>query len=85
MWNCHVVRIADCSAFELLANALSDDGREGTVARAALAEAGDSTAPDLVDVETVSAVHQRWLASRMTTDRFEIAVRDVSWLDFVAA
>ncbi len=66
----------------VLANALGDDGHEGTVARAALAEAGDFTAPDLVDVETLSVFRKQWLASFMSSDRFEIAVTDLGRLDF---
>lgn len=38
--------------------------------------AGDLTAPDLVDVETVAVLRKRWLAGSLTARRFSAAVTD---------
>jgi uncharacterized protein with PIN domain len=45
----------------VLANAIADDETDGRVAREALRAAKDLAAPDLVGVETVSALRKRWL------------------------
>jgi predicted nucleic acid-binding protein len=72
------VIVADAS---VVANALGDDGADGTVARAALAQDPDLTAPDLVDVETVSVLRKRWLAGDLTARRFRVAITDLTDLD----
>jgi predicted nucleic acid-binding protein len=65
----------------VLANAIADDETDGHVAREALREAKDLAAPDLVDVETVSALRKRWLAGTLTDERFAAAVSDLQDLD----
>ena len=58
----------------VLANALADDHVAGEAARAELRAADQVTAPDLVDVETVSVLRKRWLSRTLTDQRFEVAV-----------
>jgi predicted nucleic acid-binding protein len=65
----------------VLANAIADDEIDGRIAREVLREAKDLAAPDLVDVETVSALRKRWLAGTITEERFAAAVRDLEDLD----
>lgn len=65
----------------VLANAIADDEIDGRVAREALRVAKDLAAPDLVDVETVSALRKRWLAGTLTEERFAAAVADLEDLD----
>jgi hypothetical protein len=43
----------------ILANALADDQVAGEAARGELRAAGQVTAPDLIDVETVSVLRKR--------------------------
>lgn len=61
----------------VLANVLADDGPDGSLARHSVAEGGDLSAPDLVDVETVSVLRKRWLAGDLTERRFAMAVHDL--------
>ncbi|HUB37150.1 MAG TPA: type II toxin-antitoxin system VapC family toxin [Solirubrobacteraceae bacterium] len=65
----------------VLANAVADDETDGHTAREALRAAKDLAAPDLVDVETVSALRKRWLAGTLTEERFAAAVGDLEALD----
>ncbi len=65
----------------VLANALADDQLDGRVARGRLVGRGDLVAPDLVDVETVSVLRQRWLAGDLTARRFSAAVDDLGVLE----
>lgn len=65
----------------VLSNALADDQVDGRVARDRLTVGGDLVAPDLVDVETVSALRRRWLAGDLTARRFSAAVNDLEDLD----
>jgi predicted nucleic acid-binding protein len=65
----------------VLANAIGDDEIDGRVAREVLRAAKDLAAPDLVDVETVSALRKRWLAGTLTEERFDAAVGDLEDLD----
>ncbi|WP_448620114.1 type II toxin-antitoxin system VapC family toxin [Geodermatophilus sp. URMC 65] len=58
----------------VLANALADDQAAGEAARGELRAADQVTAPDLVDVETVSVLRRRWLARTLSDQRFEAAV-----------
>jgi predicted nucleic acid-binding protein len=67
----------------VLANAVVDDGLDGHVARLRLVRAGIATAPDLVDVETLSMLRRRWLAKLLTTRRFSTAVDDLALLPVV--
>lgn len=65
----------------VLANAIADDETDGRVAREALRAAKDLAAPELVDIETVSALRKRWLAGTLTDERFTAAVGDLQDLD----
>jgi predicted nucleic acid-binding protein len=67
----------------ILANAVGDDGQAGHVARATLLAAGEASAPDLVDVETVSVLRRRWLAGDLTARRFRSAIDDLLALPLV--
>jgi predicted nucleic acid-binding protein len=67
----------------ILANAVGDDSQAGRVARARLLAAGEASAPDLVDVETVSVLRRRWLAGDVTARRFRSAVDDLLALPLV--
>jgi predicted nucleic acid-binding protein len=66
----------------VLANALADDQDDGAAARRELRAAGDITAPDLVDVETMSVLRKRWLRRTLTDQRFSTAVAHLQRLDF---
>lgn len=65
----------------VLANVLADDGMDGRRARTELRQAGDVSAPDLVDVETVAVLRKRWLDKALTAQRFATAVDDLRALD----
>jgi predicted nucleic acid-binding protein len=65
----------------VLANAIADDETDGRVAREVLRAAKDLAAPDLVDVETMSALRKRWLAGALTEERFAAAIGDLEDLD----
>lgn len=67
----------------ILANAVGDDGQAGRAARARLLAAADASAPDLVDVETVSVLRKRWLAGDLTARRFRSAIDDLLALPLV--
>jgi predicted nucleic acid-binding protein len=68
------VIIVDAS---VLANVVGDDEAAGQLARARLAAASAVSAPDLVDVETVSVLRRRWLAGDLSDERFRCAVDDL--------
>lgn len=61
----------------VLANVVGDDEAAGQLARARLAAATAVSAPDLVDVETVSVLRRRWLAGDLSDERFRGAVDDL--------
>ena len=61
----------------VLANVVGDDGPAGRLARARVAAAPQWSAPDLVDVETVSILRRRWRAGDLTARRFRSAVVDL--------
>jgi predicted nucleic acid-binding protein len=65
------------------ANVVGDDGHVGRIARARLLAARDASAPDLVDVETVSVLRRRWLAGDLTARRFRAAIEDLLALPLV--
>ena len=65
------------------ASALIDSGPQGDIARSVLRSEPEIAAPDLLDVETVSAVRRHWLTTRLTTQRFRAAVGDLSDLPIV--
>jgi predicted nucleic acid-binding protein len=67
----------------VVANAVADDGPDGDAIRDRLRDARDLSAPDLVDVETVSALRRRWLAKDLTGRRFRAAVDDLVALPIV--
>ena len=62
----------------VIVNALADAGVDGAAARDALRRAGTLSAPDLVDVETVSVLRRRWRAGDLTARRFRLAVDDLT-------
>ncbi len=64
----------------VLANVVGDDEAAGQLARARFAAASAISAPDLVDVETVSVLRRRWLAGDLADERFRGAVDDLSAL-----
>lgn len=66
----------------VLANALADGQDAGTCARRLLRDAGAITAPDLVDVETVSVLRKRWLRRTLTEKQFSAAVAHLQQLPF---
>jgi predicted nucleic acid-binding protein len=61
----------------VLANVVGDDEAAGQLARARLAAASAVSAPDLVDVETVSVLRRRWLAGDLSDERFRGAIDDL--------
>jgi len=61
----------------VLANVVGDDGPAGRSARTRIAAADQWSAPDLVDVETVSVLRRRWRAGDLTARRFRAAVVDL--------
>lgn len=61
----------------VLANVVGDDESAGALARRRLQAAGAASAPDLVDVETVSVLRRRWLNGDFTDDRFRNAIDDL--------
>ncbi|MDQ3944597.1 MAG: type II toxin-antitoxin system VapC family toxin [Actinomycetota bacterium] len=56
---------------------MGDDGGDGRRARAEIRDAGDVTAPDLVDVETVAVLRKRWLRGTISNRRFAAAIDDL--------
>lgn len=74
-----LVIVVDAS---VLANALADDEDDGDTARRELRAAGAVAAPDLVDVETVSVLRQRWLRQTLTEQRFATAIDHLQQLGF---
>ncbi len=58
----------------VLANAVGDDGGDGSDARRELRRAGQAAVPALADVEVVSVLRKRWLAGDLTAERFADAV-----------
>ena len=67
----------------VLANVVGDDGFAGRAARDRIAATTRWSAPDLVDVETVSVLRRRWRAGDLTTRRFRSAVVDLLSLPIV--
>ena len=61
----------------VLANVVGDDEAAGLLARARLEVASAVSAPDLVDVETVFVLRQRWLAGDLSDERFRSVVDDL--------
>ncbi len=67
----------------VLANVVGDDGPAGRAARTRVASAVQWSAPDLVDVETVSVLRKRWRAGDLTARRFRAAIADLLSLPIV--
>ena len=67
----------------VLANVVGDDGPAGRAARDRIAATTEWSAPDLVDVETVSVLRKRWRAGDLTARRFRSAVVDLLSLPIV--
>jgi len=67
----------------VLANVVGDDGPAGRAARDRIAATSRWSAPDLVDVETVSVLRKRWRAGDLTARRFRSAVDDLISLPIV--
>ena len=65
----------------VLSNAIADDEADGRRARGELRAAGDLAAPDLVDVETIAVLRQRWLAGAISDQRFAVAIEDLEDLE----
>jgi predicted nucleic acid-binding protein len=61
----------------VLANALADDTEAGRTARVALC-GQELAAPDLIAVEVTSVLRARWLAGKVSTQRFEQALEDLT-------
>ena len=61
----------------VIANVVGDDEAAGQLARARFAAASAASAPELVDVETVSVLRRRWLAGDLSDERFRGAVDDL--------
>ena len=61
----------------VLINALVDGGANGSEARAALRTHEALSAPDLLDVETVSGLRHQWLRGRLSVEAFQTAVNDL--------
>jgi predicted nucleic acid-binding protein len=64
----------------VLANVVGDDGTDGRRARREIRSAGDVSAPDLVDVETVAVLRKRWVAGTISERRFAAAVADLEMI-----
>lgn len=71
--------VADAS---VLANALADDATDGDTARRELRAVGELTAPDLIDVETVSVLRKRWLRNTLSEKRLTTALTHLQQLQF---
>ena len=64
----------------VLANALADDGVDGTTARTRLTVSG-LAAPDLIDVETVAVLRKHLSSGDLSEQRFSEAIEDLEDLD----
>ena len=64
----------------VLANVVGDDDSAGRSARARLDAAGEASAPDLIDVATVSVLRRRWITGDLSDRRFRDAVADLGAL-----
>lgn len=65
----------------VLANVVGDDGADGQQSREEFRSAGNVSAPDLVDVETVAVLRKRWLAGTISDQRFAAALTDLEDLE----
>jgi len=67
----------------VLANALGDDGPQGTRARHAIRASGALSAPDLVDIETLAVLRKCWLAGTISRRRFASALDELESIPVV--
>jgi len=65
----------------VLANVVGDDGADGRRARREVRSAGEMSAPDLVDVETLAVLRKRWLAGTISERRFSTALDDLDAIE----
>lgn len=65
----------------VLANVIGDDGADGRRARREVRSAGEMSAPDLVDVETLAVLRKRWLAGTISEGRFATALDDLDAIE----
>ncbi len=65
----------------VLANVIGDDGADGRRARNEVRSAGEMSAPDLVDVETLAVLRKRWLAGTISEGRFAAALDDLDAIE----
>jgi predicted nucleic acid-binding protein len=61
----------------VLANVIADDGADGQTARDVVRGAGGLSAPELIDVETVSVLRKRWLAGHCLKLDIAAAIDDL--------
>ena len=65
----------------VLANVIGDDGADGRRARHEVRGAGEMSAPDLVDVETLAVLRKRWLAGTISERRLASALDDLDAIE----
>lgn len=65
-----------------MANFLAEDGRAGRVARDAVRRAEGVSIPDVADVETAAVLRKRWIAKKLTDERFARALAILPDLPF---
>lgn len=61
----------------VLAVMLADDTDTGQMARSVTARLGEWVAPDIVDIETTSALRRLWLRGHLSEERFRAALDDL--------
>ena len=66
----------------VVANFLAEDGHAGRVARVAVSRAEGVSLPDLADVETAAVLRKRWIARKLTDERFATALATLANLPF---
>jgi len=72
------VIVLDASALTMM---LADDTESGRTARSVASRLGQWAAPDIVDIETTSALRRMWLKGRLDDDRFRQALDDLHDLE----
>ncbi|MGI8777877.1 MAG: type II toxin-antitoxin system VapC family toxin [Acidimicrobiales bacterium] len=65
----------------VLANVIADDGTGGRRARREVRSAGEMSAPDLVDVETLAVLRKRWRAGTISERRLATALDDLDAIE----